>query len=283
MSTLAFCAVIGAALLHAGWNALLKSGADKFALMTAVTLGHLPLAVLAVATLPVPARESWGFLLAGMTLHLCYQLVLTLAYRIGDLSQVYPIARGTAPLVVACVSVMALGVHLTTPELLGIAIIGAGILSLALVRRSDGQRNPAAAALALVTGLFIAAYSLIDGMGARASGSPVAFYGWVSMGTALSFTLMMGLTRPRTLKTAVTSLKLRGLIGGTASFVAFAMIMWAFTQAPIALVTALRETSIVFALLIGVLLMGERLDLAKLVSTFTTLLGAALLRFARHL
>ena len=274
--------VIAAALLHATWNALLKSGADKFVGMSAVMLGQAPLAVLAVLSFPLPAADSLPYLLAGIALHVGYQIFLTLAYRIGDLSQVYPIARGVAPLIVAGVSVGMLGVVLNLPELIGVATIGIGIISLALVRKEGGQRNPGAAALALITGCFIAAYSLVDGLGARISGSPVGFYGWLAIGSTLGFSCSMLLWRPQVVRMALRTQKRRGLLGGSASFVAFALVIWAFTQAPIALVTALRETSIVFALLIGVFFLKEPLDLAKLVSTALTLAGAALLRFARH-
>ena len=282
MTTTVFLVVIGAALLHAAWNGFVKGSPDKFASMCALSLGHFPIAALAALTLPLPAPESWPFLITGVLLHLGYQIVLAMAYRAGDLSQVYPIARGVAPLLVAAISVAVLGVQLLLPELIGIAVIGAGILSLALVRKSDGLRNPVAAALALLTGGFIAAYSLVDGYGARASGSPVAFYAWLSMGTALCFCLVMALWKPGVIRRAVTDHKRLGLFGGSASFVAFAMVMWAFTQAPIPLVTALRETSIVFALLIGVFFLKERLNLVKLAATLAALLGAALLRFAQH-
>lgn len=283
MTTGVFLVVIAAALLHATWNALLKSGADKFVGMSAVMLGQAPLAVLAALICPLPAADSLPYLLAGIALHIGYQIFLTLAYRIGDLSQVYPIARGVAPLIVAGVSVGMLGVVLHLPEIIGVATIGIGIISLALVRKEGGERNPAAASLALVTGCFIAAYSLVDGLGARVSGSPVGFYGWLAIGSTLGFTGSMLLWRPRVVREALRTQKLRGLMGGSASFIAFALVIWAFTQAPIALVTALRETSIVFALLIGVFFLKEPLDLAKLLSTALTLAGAALLRFARHL
>ncbi len=283
MTTTVFAIVIAAAFLHALWNALLKSGGDAFVGMTAVQLGQFPLALLAVLWFPLPASESLPYLLAGIALHVGYQIFLTLAYRVGDLTQVYPIARGVAPLIVAGVSVGALGVVLSPPEVLGIATIGIGIISLALVRKGSGQRNPAAAVLALITGCFIASYSLVDGLGARASGSAIGFYGWLGIGATLAFTTTMLLWRPQVVRTAFATQKRRGLIGGSASFIGFALVMWAFTQAPIALVTALRETSIVFALLIGVVFLRERLDLAKLVSTALTLTGAALLRFARHL
>ena len=283
MSTTVFLVVIAAAFLHALWNALLKSGADKFVGMSAVMLGQAPLAVIAALSFPLPAQESLPYLLAGVALHVGYQVFLTLAYRIGDLSQVYPIARGVAPLIVAGVSVGALGVVLSLPELLGVAIIGIGIISLALVRKDSGQQNLSAAGLALITGCFIAAYSLVDGLGARVSGSPVAFYGWLAIGSTIGFTSAMLIWRPSVARTALATQKLNGLLGGSASFIAFALVIWAFTQAPIALVTALRETSIIFALLIGVFLFKERLDLAKVLATAMTLTGAALLRFARHL
>ena len=175
MTTTVFLVVIAAAILHALWNALLKSGGDKFVGMSAVMMGQAPLAVIAALSFPLPAVESLPYLLAGVALHVGYQIFLTLAYRIGDLSQVYPIARGVAPLIVAGVSIGFLGVALSLPEILGVATIGIGIISLALVRRQDGQRNLGAAGLALVTGCFIAAYSLVDGLGARVSGSPVGF------------------------------------------------------------------------------------------------------------
>ena len=283
MTTTVFIVVIAAAFLHALWNALLKSGDDKFVGMSAVMMGQAPLAVIAAACFPLPAVESLPYLFAGIALHVGYQIFLTLAYRIGDLSQVYPIARGVAPLIVAGVSVGFLGVVLTVPEILGVTTIGIGIISLALVRKDGGQRNLNAAALALVTGCFIAAYSLVDGLGARVSGSAIGFYGWLACGSTIGFTTTMLLWRPAVVRTALKTQKWRGLMGGSASFIAFALVIWAFTQAPIALVTALRETSIIFALLIGVFFLKERLDLAKLVSTALTLAGAAMLRFARHL
>ncbi|WP_306114703.1 MULTISPECIES: DMT family transporter [unclassified Roseovarius] len=283
MTTTVFIVVIAAAFLHALWNALLKSGDDKFVGMSAVMMGQAPLAMIAAACFPLPAVESLPYLFAGIALHVGYQIFLTLAYRIGDLSQVYPIARGVAPLIVAGVSVGFLGVVLTVPEILGVTTIGIGIISLALVRKDGGQRNLNAAALALVTGCFIAAYSLVDGLGARVSGSAIGFYGWLACGSTIGFTTTMLLWRPAVVRTALKTQKWRGLMGGSASFIAFALVIWAFTQAPIALVTALRETSIIFALLIGVFFLKERLDLAKLVSTALTLAGAAMLRFARHL
>lgn len=276
-----FIAVLAAALLHAGWNALVKGGGDKHLSMCAVVLGQTLYAVLCVPFVSVPAVESWPYLIAGVGLHIGYQFFLLHSYRSGDLTQVYPIARGSAPLIVAAVSVLFLGVVLQTIEILAVATIGAGILSMSLVRQNDGLRNVHAARLALGTGCFIAAYSLVDGMGARVAGSALGFYAWLSIFNGILFALITVVTSPRRIAEVATSAKFVLLVGGGASFTAYALVVWAFTQAPIALVTALRETSIVFALLIGVCFMKERMDLAKVVSTMTTLLGVLLLRFAK--
>lgn len=281
MSTTVFIAVIGAALLHAAWNALVKGGADKTLSMGAVIIGHMPLAILALVFVPAPAIESLPHLLCGIALHFGYQMFLLLAYQNGDLTQVYPLARGSAPLIVALFSVLVLGVHLENLELLAIAIIGTGIISLALVRRSDGLRNPKAATFALITGLFIASYSLVDGQGARVSGSSVGFFAWLAIANGLLMALFLALRHPQTLKAIPKKGMFVLLVGGGASFIAYALVTWAFTQAPIALVTALRETSIIFALLIGVFFLKERLDLLKVFSTAMTLIGALLLRYAR--
>jgi drug/metabolite transporter (DMT)-like permease len=282
MSAGVFLAVLGAALLHAVWNALVKGGSDKHLGMCAVVLGQMIYAVICTPFAPMPAAESWPYLVAGVGLHVGYQFFLLHSYRSGDLTQVYPIARGTAPLIVAGVSVLFLGVVLQPIEILAVATIGAGILSMSLVRQKDGLRNAHAARLALGTGCFIAAYSLVDGFGARVAGTSLGFYAWLATFNGIAFAVITAMTSPKRLFDAVTSAKFVLLVGGGASFCAYAIVVWAFTQAPIALVTALRETSIIFALLIGVGLMKERMDLVKVVSTMTTLFGAALLRFAKH-
>lgn len=281
MSSIVFLVVIGAALLHATWNALVKGSSDKTLSMGAVVIGHMPIALVLLPFVPAPDVASLPYLFGGIALHLGYQLFLLKSYQMGDLTQVYPIARGSAPLIVALFSLIVLGVQLSKTEMLAILVIGVGIFSLALVRRADGQTNGQAAVLALVTGLFIASYSLVDGLGARLAGTSLGFYCWLAIGNGVLMALFLSWRSPQALR----ALPRQGLpvmaIGGTASFVAYAMVTWAFTQAPIALVTALRETSIVFALLIGVFFLKERLSLLKLFSTMTTLLGAALLRFAK--
>lgn len=282
MSTGVFFGVIGAALLHAIWNALVKNAADKRMCMGAVVLGHLPFALVALTFAPFPDSSCFPYLITGILLHVGYQLFLLRAYELGELTQVYPIARGSAPLIVAFISVTFLGESLSFFELLAVLIISAGIFSLSIVRRGDGQRNLNAAVLALVTGGFIAAYSLVDGLGARAAGTPLGFYSLLAIGNAIVVGAYLQITTPEVLRTISTQGRSMFLFGGGASFAAYAIVIWAFTLAPIALVAALRETSIVFALLIGVFVLKERLDLSKVISCLTTLLGVVLLRYTKN-
>ena len=282
LSLTVFLAVILAALLHASWNALVKGGRDKHLAMAAVVIGQAIFAVPVLLVVPAPDPASYPLMAAGVVLHLGYQLFLLASYRTGDLTQVYPLARGSAPLIVVAVSVVVLGVPLEPLQLGAVALIGLGIISMALVRRGAGQRNRHAAALALTTGCFIASYSLVDGMGARQAGTALGFYGWMTIANALIFAVLAALRWPAMLRRVPTEGGRLLLIGGGASYAAYALVLWAFTQAPIALVTALRETSIIFALLIGVFILREKLDLAKVVATMMTLAGVVMLRMAKQ-
>ncbi|MCH9671959.1 MAG: DMT family transporter [Gammaproteobacteria bacterium] len=282
MTSVVFIAVVGAAVLHALWNALVKGGVDKHLSMTSVVVGSAPFGCVGIIIAPTPDMASLPFLLCGIALHIGYQTFLLNSYRIGDLTQVYPIARGSAPLLVAGVSVLFLNVRLSLEEQIAVVVIGAGIMSLSFVRRTDGMRNGRATVLALGTGCFIAGYSLVDGLGARAAGTALGYFSWLTVGNALVFGLLAANRSSDVFVRMFHEGKQLFFIGGGASFIAYALVTWAFTQAPIALVTALRETSIVFALFIGVVFLKERLNLAKVGSTLVTLLGVALLRFARH-
>ncbi len=281
MTSSIFLAVIFSALLHALWNAAIKRSHDQRLGMTAVIVGNIPLALVALAVSPAPAAASWLYIAAGIVLQMGYQLFLLAAYRAGDLTQVYPIARGIAPLLIAVVSVLFLSVRLNAVEVFAIVAIGIGLATLSRVRQRDGSHNVKAALLAATTGCFIAAYSLIDGIGARLATTALGYYGWVAVGNALTFSIVMEMTTPGLLRRVAREAKGVFIVGGSAYFIAYAIVVWAFTQAPIALVAALRETSIVFALLIGVLFLKEKLNTAKLLSTLVILGAAVLLRFAK--
>jgi len=273
--------VLLAACLHASWNFLVKRTEDKHLSMTAVVIGRIPFAAAALVFVDLPKPESLAYVLAGAVLHTGYQFFLLNSYRIGDLSQVYPLARGVAPLIVACVSVVLLGIDLSRLELAAIVTIGAGIMSLALARRRDGLRNVRAAALAIMTGGFIAAYSLVDGLGARTAGTSLGFYASLSILNAILYTSIMRVIRPGFVKRAARSHFRLALSGGGASFTAYALVVWAFTVAPIALVASLRDTSIVIALILGVVLLKERLDAMKVAATLLVMLGVIMLRLGR--
>ncbi len=278
MSLAVFLAVIAAAALHAGWNALVKGGGDKTVTMAAVIFGHLPLALLALPFVPVPTPESLPYLVGSVLFHTGYQVFLIKSYRTGELTQVYPVARGSAPLIVTLISVGFLGVVLLPAQIAGILVIGLGIFGIALARQGDGLRNVGAVGLALTTGCFIAGYSIVDGLGARVMGAPVAYYSWLSLLNAVLFAIILRLTSPGAISRIPREAGRVFLIGGAASYIAYAMVVWAFTRAPIPVVTALRETSIIFALLIGILFLGERVTLAKVISTLLVVSGVIVLR-----
>ncbi len=281
MSWTVFGVVILAAALHASWNAMAKSGVDKELSMAGVIIGHVPYALITLLITGFPSLAGWHWLIVGMIMHFGYQVFLLNAYRIGDLTQVYPLARGTAPLIVTAVSIGLLGVVLTPLQLAGVGTIVLGLFSLSLVRGSDGGRNGTATLLAVITGCFIAGYSLADGLGARMAGTAVGYYAVLALLNAAVFAIYLIIWRPGVLTRLPREGRRTFILGGGASYAAYSLVIWAFTQAPIAVVTALRETSIIFALFIGVFALGERLNLAKVFSTFLTILGAALLRLAR--
>jgi len=281
MTTLVFLTVIFAAFLHASWNAMVKSGADKYANMTALVLGQLVFGGACTLFVAIPTVEIIPYLVGSVVLHIGYQLFLLFSYSVGNLTHVYPIARGVAPLFVTAFSVMALSVELSTFQLLAVVLIGGGLISISITRNEHGTGNLRATQFAVITGLFIAGYSLVDGYGSREFGSALAFFSWSCIGNALVFLPIMYRLKPASVKRVVYQDKTMLFIGGGASFLAYSLVTWGFTQAPIALVTALREVSIIFALFIGVFVLKEKLSLLKIASTFLTLFGAALLKLAK--
>ena len=260
MTLSVFLAVVGAAALHALWNAVVKQGQDKHTAMLAISLGHIPFALLTLPFVTWPSLASVPWLIASIVVHLAYQLALISSYRLGDFTLVYPVARGSAPALVTLVSLFALQEAFSGFQLLGVGLVVFGLFTLALARDRQGTASLRALVMALATGTCIAGYSLIDGLGAIASGSAVGYWGLSALGTSLALAGWTWFYRGDSLHAfgQTPSLWRSALLGGGASYLAYGLVIWAFTQAPIALVTALRETSIVFALLIGVLVMREK-------------------------
>jgi len=274
-----FLLVILAAFLHAVWNALVKNEENKYLAVTAIVLGHVPVSIFIILLTPTPSVESIPFIILSALLHIGYEWYLLSAYRFGDLTKVYPIARGTAPILVAIVSLTFLGVVLSNFEILGIFIISLGILSLSF-QGAKGLKNRSVVIYALITGFFIMGYSITDGHGARVSNSFLSYMGWSFILNATIFLIILKINNKSEIitKTFKEGKKIF-FIGGTLSYIVYGIVIWAFTQAPIALVAALRETSIIIALLIGIFFLKEKFTFLKAMATFIIFFGVVLLKF----
>ena len=250
--------VVLAALLHASWNAMLHGHRDRFLSMTWMGIAIAVVATLVVVLVPGPADAAWPYVVVSGFLHIVYNLCLVWAYRSGDLAQAYPIARGSSPLLVTLGAALFAHEAIGPWQAVGIAMISGGILAIAL----EGARMSRTGALAaLVTGATIAAYTVVDGLGVRASGGhAVAYTAWMF----LFFWLMpvlygavrgpASLWRPaRTAPGAVAS----SVVGGLVSIAAYGIVIWAMQSGAMGAVSALRETSVVFAVLLGRVFLRE--------------------------
>lgn len=273
--------VIGAALLHATWNALVKVNGDRLFMMAIIMGSQSIIALMVLPFVEFPPSVSWPYIWMSVGLHNAYYLSLVLAYRYGDLSHVYPIARGTSPLIVAFVSVVFVGEILSQQATISIALIAIGIMSLALTKNAEGVRDPKALFSALGCGIFIAGYTIVDGLGARLAGNAHSYTFWLFAIDGLPLmALVLFLKRGKVFK-GKQQTWLVGTFAGIVSLIAYWIVIWAMTQAPMALVSAIRETSMVFAILFGVFFLKERLNLARLVSTIVTLAGAVMLKSSK--
>ena len=281
MTTGVFVMVLGEALLHAAWNALVKVNADRLVMIAIMMMSQVGIAVLVVPFVAFPTPQAWPYIWASTVLNTAYCVFLINAYRHGDLSHVYPISRGSAPLIVAVISVAIVGETLSRQAGLSVVIIALGIMSLTLTRGAAGFKEPRAMLYALGTGVFIAGYTIVDGLGARLADSAHSYTFWVHLVNGIPIALIaLYLRRGRILISVRQSWKV-GVLGGMISLLAYWIVIWAMTQAPLALVSAVRETSMVFAVLLGVFVLRERLDLARLASIGTTLIGTVMLKLSR--
>jgi drug/metabolite transporter (DMT)-like permease len=249
-------AVLGAAAAHATWNAMIKSSSDVQFDMALVVLfaGVATLPFLPFVALPSPA--VWPYIAASMTIHIAYYVALVGAYRAGDLSHGYPIMRGFAPLIVSLCAAFWLGEVPRPLVWVGVLLICGGVLSLGFAG-FHWRESRVSTQWALANAVIIAAYTLVDAAGARAAATPQTYVVWLFVLDALPFPLIVFLLKGKELLSYTRQFWLRGLIGGTLSAVAYAVVLWAMTRAPVAAVAALRETSVIFAALIGVWLLKE--------------------------
>jgi len=277
MSVTVFLAVLFAALLHAGWNALVRVGASRVQTMMVLSGVQGVIGVVIAATQALPSGAVWGWILASGAIHSAYKIFLTFAYEHGDLGGVYPLARGTAPMITLIVGAVFVGEAVAGHEAAGIVLLGAGILLLARgIWTSGASRRmlPFAFGSAVAT----AGYTLVDGFGARLAAGSTQFVAWAFIFDGLIFgAAMLGL-RGRGSVPEHPRVWVLGSFGAAASYASYAVAVWAMTLAPIALVAALRETSILFAVLIGWTVFRESMTRAKALSVAMIVGGVVLTR-----
>jgi len=266
--------VLFAAFLHAAWNALLRSGADRLWSMTIMCVAVASASAIAALFLPLPALESWPYAVLSAVLHVGYNLFLVRSYRAGDMGQTYPIARGSSPVLITLYASIFAGEQVSANALLGIGLVSAGIISLAFKGRKVSMPQ---LPYALGTGSFIAAYSVTDGIGARLSGTPVAYTVWMCV--------MWGVLMPPVyilLRDARSLIMPRpgfitAFMGGLVSLLAYGIIIYAMSGAPMGAVSALRETSVLFAVLISHFFLGEALTVRKMLACGVIAAGTMLI------
>ena len=279
MDLFVFCAVLAAAACHAGWNTLLKLRLEAALATTLVATASGVVAVPLVFIAGIPDVAAWPYLATSVVIHVAYFMTLAEAYRFGDLGQVYPIARGTAPLMTAVLATLWLHEALGFYGWVGITLLAAGILLLAVRGGRPAQTFDARSiGFALLNSLTITSYTLIDGMGARLAGSPSAYTAWLFLLSGIIMGILGYARIGRPLLGNFLANWRIALAGAALSIAAYAIAIWAMTVAPIALVAALRETSVLFGALFATLLLREPLLLARIASAFIVLAGALLLR-----
>jgi drug/metabolite transporter (DMT)-like permease len=266
LSGIAIALTLSAALLHATWNAVVKGSGDRLLLLAAITVICQLLGGAFVPFVAAPDRASWPFIAVSLVLHGGYYVFLLQAYRVGDLSHVYPLARGLAPLLVTAGSALFAGEFLALPALAGVVLASLGISALAFERGISWAADHRPLLFALGTSVFIAAYTLVDGVGVRRSGHPFGYIAWLFMLDGFGIALIASYMRWGQLERFLRGEWKTSLGGGIAAALAYGLVVYAMNFGAMAIVSALRETSVVFAALIGRVFLRERLTWRRIVS-----------------
>ena len=272
MDSFVFFLVLFATVMHAAWNGMVKNHPDKVVAVSSIVFGHFPLSIIAIILLPVPSLDCIPYIIASAIIHQGYQWYLLSAYQIGDLTKVYPIARGFGPLVATIISILILGLFLDSIIIFSILLICVGIMILGLFDIEN--KNFKVLQLSLFTGFFIGLYSLIDGYGARVSLSAIAYMSWSFILSSLLFLVVLRIKKQKNIiQNVVKKGKKIFWIGGSLSYIIYVIVVWAFTKAPIPMVAALRETSIFFSILIGYFFLQEKITTTKVISIILIVIG----------
>ncbi len=270
--------VLLAAVLHASWNAVVKSSGDRFLTFTAIRGTGSFFGLVLAAFVPFPDASAWPYLIAGMVIHNCYYVSLLQAYRFGDLSHVYPLSRGIAPVLVAVLAAVFAGEVPTAGGMAGIALVTAGIIGLMFAGPGlkDGGMTPVV--LALVTGLFIASYTVVDGLGIRLGETALGYIAWLNAGEGIPFMAAALVSRPREIVPFLKQNWPRTTGAAMVLVLAYALVLYALGQGAMAHVSALRETSVLFAAVIGVVVLREPLGWRRIAAAAVIVAGVILLQ-----
>jgi drug/metabolite transporter (DMT)-like permease len=276
MAGLVFAAVLGAAILHAAWNAIVKAIPDERVAAGLLAAAGIMPGALGAAMLPPPDPAAWPYLATSAVLQAAYLLLLVQAYRYGEFGQVYPLARGLPPLLVTGFSLAVLGERLSGGQLAGVIVVSLALTGLVFAGRAPVVGS--GLGLAAATGVVIATYTIVDGIGVRRSGHPLSYAMWLALLFGLLVLATSWARYGRGFLPAAARSAPAGLLGGLLAMVAYATVLWAQSRAPLALVSALRETSLLFAGVIGTLVFGERFRAIRLVATIAAVAGIVLIR-----
>jgi uncharacterized membrane protein len=273
MNTIVFITVLFSAVLHAIWNSMASKYKNKNVSIPAIVYGHVPACIVAIIFLPAPSIDSFPYIILSAIIHQGYQNFLLTAYQTGKFTTVYPIARGFGPLVATLISIIFFGVYLKAFTILSILLISTGVILIGLFSKSVLKNNKILYT-SLTTGVFIGIYSIVDGHGARLSGSAISYMSWVFIFSALFFPIVLHFRKQKNiLRKTLTEGKFVFWIGGSFSYLAYVITVWAFTKAPIPMVSALRESSIIFAIFIGYFYLKEKINFYKMISILLIFIG----------
>ncbi len=278
MTSLLVGLVLTAALLHAVWNAMAKSGGHPEYSIASYQLVGSVICIGLSTLVPIPARESWPLIFLSVIIHNLYYFSLAQAYRVGDLSQVYPLFRGLAPVLVAFGAVIFAGEWLSPGTLAGIVIISGGVISLAFRNATLGGMPRKALFWGLTTSLLIACYTVVDGLGVRIAGNPISYILWLFIFEIVPIGLVLLFTRRQAWLTYMRENPLMVIGGGVASSTAYGLVIFAMSLGAMAVVSSLRETSVIFAAIIGSVFLREPFGSARIRAATLVAGGIILMR-----
>jgi drug/metabolite transporter (DMT)-like permease len=280
MSSTVILVVLAGAAMHAAWNAIVKSGTDKFLEITLVTTGAAFFGAFFIPVLPWPEPASWIYLAASVAIHCVYFSLVAAAYHSGDLSLAYPVMRGSAPLFTAVIALAVFDEPLSAAGWIAVGLLSAGVLALTREARSSGRNQGRSLLVGLGNAAVIVAYTIVDGLGVRLSGNAWSYSAWLFFLNAIPLLAILRMSRgPGFLRNGERSWAI-GAAGGALTFAAYTLALWAMTVAPVALVAALRETAVVFGVVAACALLKERFGAIRWTASLLVATGAVAQKLA---